>query len=210
MTLGAEASLQETDSELVSKITRAIGNVPQSVYAPSEDSYLMLDAISKLSVEGKAVLDLGTGSGILGLFCAMRGAHVTVTDVEETVLRRVREVAEGLGLRIETVVSDVFSNVRGLFDVIFFNPPYLPSLTVEDRSVDGGEGGITLISLFLDGLARHLNRRGTALLLISSLNDVQFLIGRNPVLQFSVVAKRAFFFEELRVLRIVFRDCLAS
>ena len=210
MTLGAEVSLQESDSELLGKITRAIGNVPQTAYAPSEDSYLMLDAISKLSVEGKAVLDLGTGSGILGLFCAMRGAHVTVTDVEETVLRRVREVAEGLGLRIETVVSDVFSNVRGLFDVVLFNPPYLPSLTVEDRTVDGGEGGITQISLVIDGLARHLNRRGTALLLISSLNDVQSLTSRHPVLQFSVVAKRAFFFEELRVLRIVFRDGLAS
>jgi len=210
MTRGTVASSQETDSEILRKITRAIGNVPKAVYAPSDDSYLMLEAIAKLPITGKKVLDLGTGSAILGLFCAMRGAHVTVTDVEETALRRAIQVAETLGLRVETVLSDVFSNVRGLFDVILFNPPYLPSLTVEDRTVDGGQGGVALSALFLDGLPDHLTRGGTALLLVSSLNDAESLIREYPAFQFSVMGKRVFFFEELRVLRVRFRDGFTS
>lgn len=60
---------------IVAKLLRAIAGAPQEVYSPSDDSFLMLDVLSKLSVEGKAVLDVGTGSGILALFCALRGAR---------------------------------------------------------------------------------------------------------------------------------------
>jgi release factor glutamine methyltransferase len=210
MTSSTEASLQETEREILSKITRAMGNAPKTVYAPSEDSHLMLEAVAKLPVEGKKLLDVGTGSGILGLFCAMRGARVTVTEVDETALRRALRVAETLGLRIETILSDVFSDVEGLFDVILFNPPYLPSLAVEDKTIDGGQGGVMLSSQFLDELSDHLDRRGTALLLVSSLNEPESLISQHPEFQFSAIAKRPLFFEELLVLRIRFRDDLAS
>lgn len=210
MTDGTVASLRDADSEILLKITRAIGNLPKTVYAPSEDSHLMLEAIARLPVEGKRLLDVGTGSGILGLFCAMRGAQVTVTDVDEAALRAATHAANTLKLNIETILSNVFSNVQGLFDLIIFNPPYLPSSTVEDRTVDGGQGGIMLSTRFLDGLNDHLNCSGTALLLVSSLNDAESLISQYSAFQFTVMAKRALFFEELRVLSIRFRDKLAS
>ncbi len=170
----------------------------------------MLDAISKLTVEGRKVLDVGTGSGVLGLYCATRRARVTVTDVDESALQQALKAAQSLGLSLQSVLSDLFSEVRGKFDVVLFNPPYLPSSTVEDRTVDGGLGGTALSKRFLEGLPRHLNRDGKALLLVSSLNETASLQGVYPEFQFSVMAIRPLFFEELRVLCVRFRDDLAS
>jgi len=207
---------QRTDSqkaendEILRKILCAIGDVPRSVYSPSDDTFLILDALAKTPVEGKKVLDVGTGSGILGLFCAARGAHVTATDVNELCLQTVQKAARALGLSIRAISSDLFSNVRERFNVIIFNPPYLPSLTVEDRSVDGGPDGMALSKRFLRNLADHLERDGTALLLVSSLNDSASLFSAEiPQFQYEVTTKRSLFFEELQVLNVRFRDDLA-
>ena len=202
--------VEKTADEVLRKILRAIGNAPENVYTPSDDTFLMLDAIAKISVGGKQVLDVGTGSGILGLFCASRGALVTVTDVDELALEHAQKAARVLGLSFQTILSDMFSNVQGKFDLVTFNPPYLPSSTVEDRTVDGGRGGIALSKRFLGGLADYLKCDGTALLLISTLNDSGSLISEaNPEFQCEVLAKRQLFFEELQVLSVRFRDDLA-
>jgi len=198
------------NAEVLRKILRAIGDTPKSIYSPSEDSFLMVDAIATLPVEGRRVLDVGTGSGILGLFCALRGAQVTVTDVDEHALQQTMKAAGVLGLSVETTLSDMFSKVQGLFDLVLFNPPYLPSSVIEDRTVDGGRGGTTLLKRFLEGLAAHLKSGGTALLLASSLNGPASLIEEHREFQYSVVAKRALFFEELQVLGVRFRENLAS
>jgi len=198
------------NAEVLGKILRAIGDTPKSIYSPSEDSFLMVDAIATLPVEGRRVLDVGTGSGILGLFCALRRGQVTVTDIDELALQQTMKAAGVLGLSVETTLSDMFSEVQGLFDLVLFNPPYLPSSVVEDRTVDGGRGGTTLLKRFLEGLAAHLKSSGTALLLASSLNDSASLLEAHPEFQYSVVAKRALFFEELQVLGVRFRENLAS
>lgn len=198
------------DAERVRKILRAIGGTPSSVYSPSDDSYLMLTAIAKLPVGGKEVLDVGTGSGVLGLFCALRGAQVTATDIDESALHQAQKAAGVLGLSLPLILSDLFSKVQGKFDLILFNPPYLPSSTVEDRTVDGGRRGMELSNRFLDGLASYLKRDGTGLLLVSTVNQPASLTQAHPEFQFSVVARRSLFFEELQVLSVRFRDRLAS
>lgn len=198
------------NEEILRKILRAIGDVPKNVYSPSDDTFLMLDALAKIPLEGKKVLDVGTGSGILSLFCAARGAHVTATDVNEPCLLAVRKAAGTLGLSIRTILSDLFSNIREQFNVIIFNSPYLPSATVEDTAVDGGSDGTALSKRFLRNLAGHLERNGTALLLVSSLNDPASIFSAGiPEFQYEVTAKRSLFFEELQVLKVRFRDDLA-
>jgi release factor glutamine methyltransferase len=199
-------SLPVPDSALLKKILAITSNAPSTVYAPSDDSFLMIDAIARLKVTGRRVLDMGTGSGILGLYCAMCGAEVTASDIDEVAVQEVTRTAEALGMQMKTCVSDLFSNICDRFDLILFNPPYVPSARVEDRSIDGGSGGIVITNRFLERLSSHLNRRAEALLLLSSMNDSSSIQLRHSNLEFSTVARKSLFFEELEVLRVRLRD----
>jgi len=166
----------------------------------------MIDVLSTMPLRGKEVLDLGTGSGMLGLFCAKMGAHVTVADIEDSALENVRNAARRLNLMIEAVRSDIFSSVTATFDIVLFNPPYLPSDEIKDLTVDGGNKGRHLVDRFLAELSPHLKEDGFALLLVSSLNDPPTIIASHRELSISVAASRSLFFEELQVLLCKLRN----
>jgi release factor glutamine methyltransferase len=168
----------------------------------------MIDAIAPLQLNGRKVLDIGTGSGILGLYCAMRGAQVTASDVDELALEQVARNAEALGLQINLRLSDLFSDIPERFNLILFNPPYLPSAEINDRSVDGGHDGTMLVDRFLEELPGHFDRRAEALLLLSSVNHPASVQLRHRNLEFSTVARKSLFFEELQVLRVRLRHDL--
>jgi release factor glutamine methyltransferase len=198
--------MSRADTELVDRILDAIGIPPEQVYSPREDSFLLLEAISEVPLQNKAVLDLGTGSGILGLYCASRGALVTVTDVDETALKSARKAADSLGVSLKTVCSDMFSNITGSFDLILFNPPYLPSNKIRDRTVDGGTMGRDLADRFLASLPKYLEKGGAAYLILSSLNNPEDLLAKYPELKFTVSRRKALFFEELQALCVRLGD----
>jgi len=190
----------------IHEILSAIGKSSETTYSPSDDTFLMIDVLSKIPLHGKAVLDLGAGSGILGLFCAKMGARVTVADISDSALEEVRTAARRLNLTIEVVKSDVFSNITARFDLVLFNPPYLPSGEVKDPTVDGGSNGRRLVDPFLDELPRYLSDNGVALLLVSSLNNPGAIIDVHRGLSINVAASRKLFFEELQVLLCKLRN----
>lgn len=194
---------------VLEKILSVTSNVPPPIYAPSDDSLLMIETLANLRLDRKKVLDMGTGSGILGLYCAMRGADVTASDIDELAIMEAGRAARTLGVRLKLLVSDLFSDVRGEFDLILFNPPYLPSKDCEDITIDGGPKGTMLTNRFLYALPTHLDRGAQALLLVSSLNDPASVRLRHGNFEFSTVARRSLFFEELQVLRVRLRDDLA-
>ena len=78
---------------------------------------------------------------------------------------------------IAVVRSDLFSGVRGTFDLVIFNPPYLPTQPEEriddwlEYALDGGESGRVVIERFADGAGRVLAPGGRILLLVSSLTE---------------------------------------
>jgi release factor glutamine methyltransferase len=187
-------------------ILRAIGEPPREVYRPSDDTFLMLEAISDFPFKGKETLDMGTGSGILGLFAVIRGANVTMADIDEPSVRHATSAAESLGVNVNSITSDLFSNIHGQFDVILFNPPYLPSTTTTDIATDGGPKGVAVTDRFLGELPEHLKKNGTAFLLVSTQNDPTSLSCRHQQFSFILVKRRALFFEELQVFRLGFRD----
>jgi release factor glutamine methyltransferase len=200
---------QDPPDAALKRILRVTNSVPPRVYAPSDDSFLMIEALTALQLSHKRVLDMGTGSGILGLYCALQGADVTASDIDDCAIKEAERAAKTFGVRMKLLVSDLFSNVPGQFDLIVFNPPYLPSRAREDKTIDGGPGGTMLTDRFLHALPAHLDRSGEALLMTSSLNDPCSLQLRHRSLAFSTVARRSLFFEELQVLRVRLRDNLA-
>ena len=77
----------------------------------------------------KCILDLGTGSGVLAFLFARHCPQAKVVAVEKSVealdLARENAVLCGLQERVEFVRSDWFNALRGKFDLIVSNPPYL-------------------------------------------------------------------------------------
>jgi release factor glutamine methyltransferase len=97
---------------------------------PRPETEELAEMILKLVVGGTLeILDMGCGSGVLGLTLAaeLPDSHVTLADLSEDALSLTRENAEKLGITNITLVrSDLFSAISGTFDLIAANLPYVP------------------------------------------------------------------------------------
>lgn len=150
------------------------------------------------------MLEVGCGSGLISLELSLRVTSLLATDINPHAVRATKAKA------IEVVRADLFRGIEGKFDLIIFNPPYLPTDTKERNSqwinyaLDGGENGRETIDRFLKSLPDHLRPGGCALLLISSLTgpgEVQEM-ARTAGLAVKMVASDRCFFERLYVLRL--------
>jgi release factor glutamine methyltransferase len=171
-----------------------------ATYEPGEDSFLMLEALFDLDLHALHVLDMGTGSGILAAYCARRGADVVASDIDVDAIKDLQLTANRMGISIKLVACDLFAKIHDRFDIVVFNPPYLPSSTIEDRTTDGGKQGTEVINRFLDELTEHLSDKGRGMLVISSMNDPEDLMTCHRDLSFRIVRERPLFFESLYVL----------
>ncbi len=173
------------------------------VYRPAEDSLLLLRSI-RLDA-GERFLEVGTGSGLLALHAARRGRAVA-TDVNAEAVRLARTNAQINDLPLEVVRTDLMAGLRGPFDVVAFNPPYLEGHPGDDleRAWHGGRGGSEVSVRFLEDLHRILAPGGRAYLLLSHANEA----AKEAAEQFRVrvVSSRKLFFEELQVLELTLRD----
>jgi ribosomal protein L11 methyltransferase len=80
-----------------------------------------LEAVSYLDLEGLRVLDVGTGSGILGIAAAKRGAREVVgIDTDPLAVRAARENAEANGVAIDARLGSA-ADVDGTFEVVLAN-----------------------------------------------------------------------------------------
>jgi len=73
---------------------------------------------------GMAVLDLGTGSGILAILSALLGARtVTAVDIDIVAVEKARHNIElnGLSDRVRVVQGDLISGIDGTYDVVVAN-----------------------------------------------------------------------------------------
>lgn len=139
------------------------------VYAPAEDTFLLRDtAIAEVRPEDR-VLEVGCGSGAVSAALLGRAGAVAATDINPHAVRAAR--ARG----VETVRTDLMAGVRGPFDLVLFNPPYLPTAPEErlddwlEYALDGGPTGRETIERFAADVGRVLAPFGRILLLVSSL-----------------------------------------
>lgn len=165
------------------------------IYEPNEDSELLAKYVKKFA-KGK-VLDIGTGSGIQAETALKFTKDVLAIDIDKDVVDDVK------GKGIEVMISDLFSNVKGNFDLIIFNPPYLPDEELEDkeskRITTGGKYGYEILEKFFAQVKKYLNKDGKILIVFSSLtnkNKVDKIIKKNNF-KFELLESKKLFFEEL-------------
>ena len=172
-----------------------------ALYQPAEDSQL-LESIIPNYVQNKSVLDLGSGSGILAKSALNNNAlSVTAADINP-------EAKLQLPKEIKFIESDLFSNISKKYDLIIFNPPYLPEDEREPISsrtaTTAGKRGDEIILEFIKHAPIYLNQDGKILLLLSSQTPLDKINKLLKKLTFSkkVIAKKKLFMEELYVFEI--------
>ena len=172
------------------------------IYEPAEDSYLLKGEVRKFCKD-KRVLDMGAGSGIQALTAKEGGAlSVLACDID------IRAVNELKKKGINAVLSDLFFGIKKKFDLIIFNPPYLPEDKREDaesaRNTSGGKRGDEIILRFLKDAGKHLNTNGAILLIVSSLTPKNRILSvlRRKDLKKKIITEKKIFMESLEVWKI--------
>lgn len=169
------------------------------IYSPEEDSFLIKEEIKKYA-KGR-VLDVGTGSGILAEEAALYSEEVVAVDISKEAVDYCKEKIKTS--KIKFFQSDLFSNVEGKFDLIIFNPPYLPEQEGEDRDtaqkVSGGKKGNEIIKRFFKDVAGFLEKEGKILILVSSLTPEVEQIMKDYEFKFKKISEQKMFFERIFV-----------
>ena len=122
------------------------------------------------------MLDLCTGSGAIAIAVACEAAKdktvsVVGADISDDALELARENARLNKANVTFVKSDLFSGVRGRFNLITANPPYIKSddigsLQPEVRdheprlALDGGADGLEFYRRIAEKVTRYLVRGG--------------------------------------------------
>ena len=131
---------------------------------------------------GARVLDMGTGTGILGIIAAKQSGEVVAMDINPYAIRCAKKNTKRNNVdgKMAFLQGDLFSPlVDGTkFDLILFNAPYLPSEKGEEnswlgRAWAGGKSGRDVIERFITKAPSHLEKNGEILLLQSNLTSME-------------------------------------
>jgi len=149
-------------------------DIPKTVYYPQEDSIFFADTIRRYlkSHSGlKKILDVGCGSGFLGILISkLTGSEIFCVDVNEDAVKTTKKNAKKNGAKLCVLKSNLFEKIEDKFDLIIFNPPYIP---VEDKNVMGrnqwSDPGLSTIKRFVKTAKNYLSKKGRILMLISSI-----------------------------------------
>ena len=170
------------------------------VYLPSVDTATLARALR--SYRGKTCLEIGFGSGAVLQSLAPRFEMAVGTDV--------LSLAQAVASKgdAEVVLADRATCFReAVFDLVAFNPPYLPSEGIEDRTVDGGKGGLEVPLAFLEEGLRVMKPDGRAVLLLSDEADLTEFkrVCERMGLMVEERARESLFFENLFVFEVTRR-----
>ena len=166
-------------------------NVDERVLIPRpETEILVREAVASLR-DGDSVLDLCTGSGAVAIAVACEAAKdklisVTATDISEDALEVARSNARLNKANINFINADLFNGVRGRYNLITANPPYIrreeiSSLQKEVRdfepriALDGGVDGLDFYRRIAEKVSRFI-ARGGLLILECGENQAQDII----------------------------------
>ena len=155
--------------------------VDERVLIPRPETEELASIVIGVAEEGQSVLDLCTGSGAIAIAVykelekSNRPVKMTAVDISEDALALAKENAAANEAEITFVQSDLFKRLRGRFDIIVSNPPYIPTKDIENLqrevkdfeprlALDGGEDGLDIYRRIAQEAPKYLNRGGTLIM----------------------------------------------
>ncbi len=159
--------------------------IDENVLIPRPETELMVEKALELIPDDRQskCLDVGTGSGCIAISILKNTVHLrcVATDISSKALKvaKINARLHGVEERLNFVQSDVMSGVKGKFDLIISNPPYVTSSELEGLpaevkfepiiALDGGEDGLKVIKKLVRQAASHLKDGGYLLFEISPM-----------------------------------------
>ncbi len=145
--------------------------VDESVLIPRPETEELVENALKVIKDGDEVLDLCAGSGAIAVTIAKESnAEVYASDISAAALSTAKKNAESLGANVTFIESDMFESIRGKFDVIISNPPYISEkdmktlqkeVTFEpNMALYGGEDGLKFYRVIAEKAKDFLNENG--------------------------------------------------
>ena len=155
--------------------------VDERVLIPRPETEELAALVVGVAEEGQSILDLCTGSGAIAVAVykelekSNRKAKVTAVDISADALELAKENAEANEAEILFIQSDLFSRIRGRFDIIVSNPPYIPSAEIQTLqrevkdyeprlALDGGADGLDMYRRIAKDASKYLNRGGVLIM----------------------------------------------
>ncbi len=121
--------------------------VDENTLIPRPETELLVFAATDIAkkIENPKILDIGTGTGCIAITLALANENVSVDAVD--ISEKALDTANGNIIfhnvfdRVNIIKSDLFENVKGKYNIIVSNPPYIPlkdkdSLQIEVRDFD--------------------------------------------------------------------------
>ena len=207
-----------------------INNTFKDVYSPSDDSYLILDFLKKTITDYKfddlpiqevtKILDMGTGTGIIAIFLEMVKSQIIsfrskiyASDILPNAIycAKLNEKLNNLDHRIEFIESNLFESfpkvLNHSFDIIIFNPPYLPSIENspnlnKDYTWNGGDTGLKILMRFFKQAMEFLSNYGVIYFICSSNTSVKLLLNK--------LSSYGLYIEEKDKIHLFFEDIILN
>ena len=163
--------------------------IKKGVFTPdpnkTNSSLIVLNNLPK--IKQKEILDMGCGSGIIGIYCALHGARkVIAVDNDEKAVENTKENVKrnNVGNVVKVIKSDLFKNVSGHFDYIFGNLP------INDKSWNLSISTTDLMKKFISACKLHIKQKGSVYFTWNSHSAI------NPIRNFLKV--EGYEFKELK------------
>jgi release factor glutamine methyltransferase len=152
---------------------------------------IALDYVSSNNLTDIAFIDIGTGSGAIGITLAKElekrsiKYSATLTDLSEKALAIAKENASSSQLNLELIQSDLFKNLKlSTYNLILANLPYIPSARISNlqssvkdyepvTALDGGTDGLDIIRRFFDQMPKFLDQNGIVILEVDDTHNVK-------------------------------------
>lgn len=168
---------------------------------------LLLDYIRQFPLQNKKFFEPGCGSGLISIYAAKQGAHVTAADINPVAIELLKKNSLQNKVELTIFESDLFQNTPvQQFDIIAINPPYYKKNpeTNKDYAWCCGENGEYFYNLF-KGLGQFIHATSQVFMVLFEGCDLEMIeaMAKANGFQLNCVHKKQNLLEKNFIFKII-------